>query len=491
MNALVEAMSVIEPVAAATRVYAVKVELDPTPAQVKHLDRLAADRRLGWNELIIRRKIDYHRCRDFAELRELRGVHGPLPPTTKDLSDLRKRFPQQGVRWATAIDRPINKALEKAWDGYRAGRTGVPQLKKHDDTRQSFGFQVQGNHKIVGGLKVPTICEPGTKRLQNIRYKEDPTPRIHGKVVSATVSRDVDRWYVAICIVDAPMPGSPSEGEFIVGVDLNTHVIACSDGRRFEIPSELAQLDEQVREAQRALAKYRARRRRAGMSKRSNRYRAEQLQLGKIYRRMRFVRANWLHHVTTELTKTCSVLVLEDLRVLSMSKSAKGTSEAPGSNVKAKAGLNRSILNASFAEFRRQCEYKGLWYGCRIDLVDPAYTSRTCSSCQAVNEHELANYRTFVCESCGYTQDRDDNAAANIRFRGVSLRTAGGTGEDVERIAGVSQVPGLPASTKRQRLTVSRSISEGARNNARKTGDRPRRTQCARSAGAKSDGAGS
>lgn len=430
-----------------TITFAVKVELRPTKAQAEHLARLAEDSRLLWNELLVRNKIEHHRARDEGRKQDVWWSGGSL----------RKSRPPLGQRWASAIDRPVDEALRRAWRAVKEGRCDPPR-HKHVDAPASFAFQVQGNGRLAGGLKVPLLPE-------RIDYKEDPLGRVTGIVVSATVSRDVDRWYVALCVIDAPEREVAPHDELIVGIDLNTVVIACSDGRRFEIPAELERLDARLREAQHDLARYRSRRRRARAPKRSARYDAARLELGRLYRRVRRVRDNWIHHVTTEMTRTCTVLVLEDLRVKNMTRSAAGTIDNPGSNVSAKSGLNRAILNAAFGEIRRQCEYKGAWYGCEIVVVNPAYTSRTCSVCEHVNEMPLATYRTFVCEACGHTQDRDDNAAANIRIRGEALRSTARSGEGVERDQG------LPSATKRQRQSVPRAQ---ARKSARKTGDPPR-----------------
>ena len=425
------------------RSYAVKVELAPTPEQKHALAGRCEDARMLWNKTLDRRDIEYDIAQAAGEKFKARRP-----------DEILKAYPDHfHPGFPTALVRPVHEAADRAWKGFFKKTGGRPKFKSRVKSRWSFSYQVQGSaDRPLGGVTTREIPVP---KVGRVRVKEDPTARITGRVVSATVSRDVDRWWVSLTVIEAPMPDAPTRPALIVGVDLNTGVIACSDGRRFEIPASLKAVELKVRQAQHDLARYRDRRRRAGSSKDSNRYRAAQQYLGKLYRTMRFIRSNWLHSVTAELAHTCTVLVLEDLRVANMTRAAVGR------NVAAKAGLNRVILNASFAEFRRQAEYKGAWYGCQTVVVDPAYTSRTCSKCQSVNEHPLKSYHTYVCESCGHTQDRDDNAAANIRFRGVTLRNSAGSTEGVERSSG------LPAAVKRQRRSVSMA-------GARKTGDPPR-----------------
>ncbi|NBN01441.1 transposase, partial [Proteus sp. G4463] len=75
------------------------------------------------------------------------------------------------------------------------------------------------------------------------------------------------------------------------------------------------------------------------------------------------------------------MIVIEDLKVSNMSKSAKGTTERHGRNVKAKSGLNRSILEQGWYEMRRQLEYKQLWRGGQVLAIPPTYTSQKCACC--------------------------------------------------------------------------------------------------------------
>ncbi len=93
------------------------------------------------------------------------------------------------------------------------------------------------------------------------------------------------------------------------------------------------------------------------------------------------IRRDYLHKVTSEISKNHAMIVIEDLKVSNMSKSAKGTAERPGRNIRAKSGLNRSILDQGWYEMRRQLEYKQLWRGGQVLAIPPAYTSQRCACC--------------------------------------------------------------------------------------------------------------
>jgi putative transposase len=108
------------------------------------------------------------------------------------------------------------------------------------------------------------------------------------------------------------------------------------------------------------------------------------------------------------------MVVVEDLQVSNMYRSAAGTVEQPGKNVRAKAGLNRSILDQGWAEFRRQLEYKVLWQGGLFLAVPAMNTSRTCPQCGHVSKDNRKSQAVFACVKCGYSENADLVAAINI-----------------------------------------------------------------------------
>lgn len=106
-----------------------------------------------------------------------------------------------------------------------------------------------------------------------------------------------------------------------------------------------------------------------------------------------------------------------------MTKSAKGTVDEQGKMVRQKSGLNRSLLNHGLFEFRRQLDYKTARHGSILTLVNPAYTSQTCSSCRHVSKDNRKTQAVFACVECGFSENADLNAAKNILNKGI-LNTA-------------------------------------------------------------------
>jgi putative transposase len=127
------------------------------------------------------------------------------------------------------------------------------------------------------------------------------------------------------------------------------------------------------------------------------------------------LRRDHLHELTTRLAKSHGRIVVEDLNVAGMSRSSRGTAEAPGRNVRAKSGLNRSLADASFGEVRRMLEYKCRWYGSELVVADRFFpSSKTCSRCGTVRSQLGLGDRFFTCPACGLSIDRDLNAAINL-----------------------------------------------------------------------------
>jgi putative transposase len=116
-----------------------------------------------------------------------------------------------------------------------------------------------------------------------------------------------------------------------------------------------------------------------------------------------------LHKLTRRLAETHRVIVVEDLNVAGM------TAAGAGSRRRAKAGLNRAVLDAGFGELRRQLDYKCRWYGSQLVIADRWYpSSKTCSRCKTVKTKLPLHQRMFHCQRCGLVIDRDRNAAANL-----------------------------------------------------------------------------
>ncbi|MCB0514792.1 MAG: RNA-guided endonuclease TnpB family protein [Chitinophagales bacterium] len=189
------------------------------------------------------------------------------------------------------------------------------------------------------------------------------------------------------------------------------HYYVSSKGEYAENPSFLQTFARKIGKLNRKSAR---------QKKGSNRREKTKISLQKIYQKLRRKRSDYLHKLTHKIIAENSIILVENLQLKNMTKSAKGTVEQPGKNVKQKSGLNRVLLDLSVNEFVRQLEYKSRWYGRELIKVNPAYTSQTCSNCGYVAKENRKSQSEFSCARCGHSENADYNAAKNILGRGLS-----------------------------------------------------------------------
>ena len=129
----------------------------------------------------------------------------------------------------------------------------------------------------------------------------------------------------------------------------------------------------------------------------SNNWKKQQERIQKVHGKVAYVRQDFLHQTSNAISKNHAMIVMEDLKIRNMSKSASGTIEEPGRKVAQKSGLNRSILDQGWGEFRRQLEYKQGWRGGMVVYVDPKHTSQTCPICGHQAKENRLTQEEFRC----------------------------------------------------------------------------------------------
>lgn len=300
------------------------------------------------------------------------------------------------------------KNLEKAYKAFFEGRMSYPRFKRkgeHD------GFVSPDKTAITldrenGRIKLP--------KLGYVRYRN--SREVRGEVRSATVSLRAGKWYVSILTareVAQEVPQGPA-----IGIDLGVARFATmSDG------SYIAPLASFKKHEQR-LAKYQ--RRMARKVKGSSNWKKAKSRIQRIHARIADARADFLHKASNAISKNHAMIAVEDLKVRNMTKSASGTVAAPGRNVRAKSGLNKSILDQGWGEFRRQLEYKTTWRGGYFVAVDPRNTSRTCPCCGHISAENRKTQALFCCIKCGHEANADHVGALNVLAAGHAVIACGG-----------------------------------------------------------------
>ena len=251
-------------------------------------------------------------------------------------------------------------------------------------------------------------------KLGWMRYRN--SRQVTGVVKNVTVSQSCGKWYISIQTEsEVSTPVHPSAS--MVGLDAGVAKLATlSDGTVFEPVNSFQKNQKTLARLQRQLSR---------KVKFSNNWQKQKRKIQRLHSCIANIRRDYLHKVTTTVSKNHAMIVIEDLKVSNMSKSAAGTVSQPGRNVRAKSGLNRTILDQGWYEMRRQLEYKQLWRGGQVLAVPPAYTSQRCACCGHTAKENRLSQSQFRCQVCGYTANADVNGARNILAAGHAVLACG------------------------------------------------------------------
>jgi putative transposase len=293
----------------------------------------------------------------------------------------------------------LDRGLRDAFNKKQPGKL-FPVFKKKglsDSYRYPQGFKIEGNR-----IFLPKI---GWVRFHKSR-------EMAGTPKNVTVSRKGQHWFVSIqCegklhLTDRPITDS-------IGIDMGIKkFLAQSNGEYTNPINSFKKLQDKLARAQKRLAR---------KVKFSNNWKKQKQVITKLHIKITDARNDFLQKQSTILSKNHAMIIAEDLKIKNMSSSAKGTMEAPGKNVKAKSGLNRSILDQGWGMFLRMLEYKQAWSGGIFLKVNPKNTSRTCPVCGHVSADNRKTQSSFECVKCNHQANADYVAAVNIKERGMKI----------------------------------------------------------------------
>jgi putative transposase len=275
--------------------------------------------------------------------------------------------------------------LREAWKRCLSRVSKPPRFKKKG---RNDSFTLDGSIKIDHfHVKLPQIGW--------VRTFERLPQGVNPKTI--TISRTADRWFVSFKI-EVEVKNTPKAHD-LVGVDLGVKTLATlSTGEVFEGAKS-------YRKSEAKLSRLQSLNRHQEIG--SKNWKKAQRKIARLHRKIANIRKDVLHKLTTYLAKNHSKIVIEDLNVKGMLANHK---------------LAKAIADMGFYEFRRQLEYKCQLYGSQLIIADRWFpSSKTCSNCGTVKEKLSLSERTFQCESCGFSCDRDLNASKNLAFAGSSL----------------------------------------------------------------------
>ncbi len=380
-----------------------------------NLDQRAAERSYGVPEAELTPGLSWSKVSFINEINAWKdGRAKDAPVGLDDEGNVVRGLPWRGEVSADVFETgSVNAAQALAnWadsrKGTRAGKpAGFPKFKSRHRTTPAFRLRAkyaEGRPSPVRPtgpklLRVPKLgvlrVREGTRRLRRLLEKE----RFH--VYAAAFRFEHGRWTVAVTGVAAelhPARRNPS-GRYQprVGIDLGVRTLAVAADENGSMRHEwkgvkaLQQAQGRLMLANQALAR---------TKQGSNGRRKAARRLGRIHARIAALRKTLLHEISSQLARSCTSVVIEDLNAAGMLANRR---------------LARVVSDAAFGELRRQLEYKTGWYGTELVVADRWFpSSKTCSSCGAVKTELTLAERTYSCPSCGLEIDRDLNAAINL-----------------------------------------------------------------------------
>lgn len=381
-----------------------KIALDPNDGQATYFTRACGTARFAYNWALSEWRRQYKEGGKPSEAALRRRLNEVKREQFPWMLEVTKVAPQQAI-----------KNLGVAFKRFFAGQGKYPQFKKksvHDSFRADNGpgtFEVKDRR-----IKLPVI---GWVRLR------EPL-RFAGRLVSATVSRVADRWFVSVQVEIEPKASVSENQGKAVGVDLGVKALATmSDGSVFKGPKALRHCLTKLKRLSRSLSRK--------VRGSGNRRKAKAM-LARLHARISNIRKDALHKLTTDIARRFQVIGIEDLNVRGMM---------------ANEALARSIADMGFHEFRRQLDYKAKMHG-GIVIVAPRFypSSKTCSACGHIAPTLPLSVREWTCPACGGVHNRDRNAAVNLERLAVSStvtacgeESSGGELAHVVKLASVKQ----------------------------------------------------
>ena len=310
-----------------------------------------------------------------------------------------KNIPSQALQQCLkSLDRAFKDGFDKKQPLKR-----IPTFKKKgasvDSIRYPQGFKIEQNNNR-NRVFLPKI---GWIAYRNSR-------KIVGTPKNVTVSRKGKFWYISIQ-TEYEAKILPHESTSAVGIDVGVkRFITLSDGSHKEPLNSFKRLSVKLAKLQRQLK---------NKLKFSNNWKKIKAKITALHEKIANARKDYLHKISTEISKSHAIVIVEDLKVRNMSKSAKGGTEKHGRMVKQKSGLNKAILDQGWSMFVSQLEYKQSWNGGMVLKVDPKHTSQECPACGHTHKDNRKEQAVFKCVECGYENNADVVGAINIKTRGL------------------------------------------------------------------------
>ena len=376
----------------------IKLRLYPNKHQQDQLQQMFGNDRFIWNQMLAMAKVRYKNnpSSDFVNEYGMNYL----------VKQLKQEYPFLKESDSSSLQ-VSNHNLGQAFKMLFKHQGGYPRFKSRHSAKQSYTGKAVFHTLAKRRIQLP--------KLGSIRTSK--TNRLNGcKIKRYTVSLEPTGRYYLSLIVDDPNIQPLEKTGAVVGIDMGVADLAItSDSKKYHA-FKPNYLDKQVKAWQ---SKFSKRRQRATTAVRQwnhnhktvkkdlddyqNWQRAKKIK-ARYQAKIANKRKDYLHKITTELVKNYDVIVMEDLKTKNLLKNHH---------------LAKSISSQSWREFRIMLEYKCKWYGKKLVIVSPNYTSQICSNCGFHSGPKPLKIREWTCPKCGTHHDRDINASINILNRGL------------------------------------------------------------------------
>ncbi len=342
-----------------------------------------------------------------------------------DIKELRPEYQEI----ASHVLQDVILRLKRAYDDFfrrvqNGEQPGYPRFQGRN-RYDSFTYPDGAGWKL--DAKERPTDKKGIVRV-NLKLTKIGTVKLHlhrdmaGTIKTLTIKREGEHFYaVFTCEIGKPEPLPTSYED--VGIDLGvTHFAALSNGEFIDNPRHFRKAEKKLAKAQQALAR---------KKKGSHRRRSAARQVAKCHRKIANQRKDFQHKASRKLVNRYQIIVFEELETKNLTRRPKPkqdeeTGQYLPNGASAKAGLNKSILDAGWATFTEMVSVKAAWAGRTVIFVDPYKTSQVCSQCKKEGPHKELDERVHTCVYCGFVLDRDSNAAINTLHAGQK-HLSGGT----------------------------------------------------------------
>ena len=385
------------------RLYPTKKQIETLQWTLDHCRELynaaLQERRDTWN--IIKQHPNYYDDEWRKQAAKEHAVSYSTQATQlTDMKEIREEYKDIYAQILQEVLRRVDKAMQAFFQRVKTGKT--PGYPRFQGKNRYDSFMYPQNGFSLTHDKRLYLSKVGTIKVKLHR-------EIIGKIKTCTIKREGEYWYVCLACEVEQVKRTPYTDEAI-GIDLGVSTLATlSTGDVIENPKHYHKTEKRLAKAQQALS----------CKKRGSKRRKKAVQkVAAVHRKIRNQRNDYLHKWSRWLVDTYETIVFEDIKPANLSRTPKPKQDETGTylpnGASAKAGLNKSILDAGWSTFITLCECKAASADTvQVIRVDPKYTSQVCSSCGVVRKKELSE-RWHSCE-CGCELDRDHNAAINIK----------------------------------------------------------------------------